>query len=108
MLHQDVCKLFQTAKNKTLGKPIGNNLRLIKLDGDSYGIKLHNTVIVRIMPDNRYRLNSGGWRTVTTKKRINEYLPENVYLFESKHEWYLRLNGIVISFEDGIVLKLKE
>jgi hypothetical protein len=33
----------------------------------------HNTVVCEALPNGRTRLNSGGWRTATTKKRMNQY-----------------------------------
>jgi hypothetical protein len=33
----------------------------------------HSTVVCESLPDGRTRLNSGCWRTVTTKRRMNQY-----------------------------------
>jgi hypothetical protein len=44
-------------------------------------------------------LNSGGWRTSTTKDRINKYSPVKVY--QRKYEWYLQ-DGT--EFEDNILV----
>lgn len=46
-------------------------------DGDlpRYAIRLHNTDVVTLHPDGSYTLDSGGWRTVTTKARISHYAP---------------------------------
>jgi len=86
MITYQKCKeLFETAKNKENGKPIANNTRLLK-DGDDYIIRLHRTDIVRINPDNIYTVNTGGWQTVTTKERLNRYLPIGIY--QEKHIWY--------------------
>jgi hypothetical protein len=43
--------------------------------GMSCAIRLHKTDIVIIRPDNTYKLNSGGFRTTTTKRRMNHVLP---------------------------------
>ena len=67
-------------------KKVGNNTYMIRL-GSDIGIRLHNTVVVTIHPDNTYTLNSGGWQTVTTKDRINQYSPIRVY--QSKSIWYV-------------------
>lgn len=38
-------------------------------------IRFHATRILTYSPEGWVTLNSGGWRTVTTKQRINEFLP---------------------------------
>jgi hypothetical protein len=54
---------------------------------DGVAVQLHNTDIVKIHKDNTYTLNSGGWFTVTTKARINEFSPAR--LGQDKGIWYL-------------------
>ena len=78
MNHQEAKDLFSTARNKEAGKPIANNTRLFKRP-NGYAIRLHNTDVVTIHPDDTYTLCTGGWETVTTKQRINEYSPAQVY-----------------------------
>jgi hypothetical protein len=86
MITYQKCKdLFETARNKENGKPIANNTRLLK-EGDDFIIRLHRTDIVRINPENVYTVNTGGWQTVTTKERLNRYLPIDIY--QEKHVWY--------------------
>lgn len=51
-----------------------------------YAVRLHNTDVVTLHPDDSYTLNSGGWRTVTTKDRINRYSPGCVY--SERGQWY--------------------
>lgn len=65
-----------------------------------------DTRIVTINADGSIRLNSDGWRTVTTKERINRYLPEPWTLFQDKSIWYLGQgwNDPRIIFYDGIIL----
>ena len=33
----------------------------------------HETVVCELLPNGKTRLNSGGWRTATTKKRMNQF-----------------------------------
>jgi hypothetical protein len=80
-------------------RKVGNNTyAYIQADG-SVAIELHGTNVVVIYPDDSVMLNSGGWRTVTTKKRINQYSPVKVY--QKNHEWYLQ-DGT--EFEDRMVI----
>ena len=78
MNYTEAQEVFSTARDYYKGKPIGNNTRLYKR-GNSYAVRLHSTDVVTIHPDDTYTLNSGGWETVTTKQRINQYSPASVY-----------------------------
>lgn len=102
---------FQTATKKLIDKrgrvrstkKLGNNTYLVRIDAESIGVQLHNTVVVTIHKDGTYTLNSGGWRTVTTKNRINEYCPVRVN--QRKYEWYVGDEDI--PFKDGIRVAVK-
>jgi hypothetical protein len=74
----------------------GKSTRVRRIDADSIGILLHQTYVVTYHRDGRIILNSGGWRTVTTKARINEFSPASVH--QKDFAWYL--NGE--DFEDGV------
>lgn len=96
--------LFKRARNKDKGYLLPGRLgstRLVKTER-GYGIKLHQTVVVEILPKNEYVLNSGGWRTVTTKERINLYSPVRVY--SEKRIWYV-IPGNKTEFYDGIRIR---
>jgi hypothetical protein len=97
---------FSTASatlKKRESKKIGNNTYLVRISPETIGVRLHNTVVVRIHSDGTYTLNSGGWRTVTTKDRINAYSP--VRVSQRKHEWYVGDENI--PFHDGIRVKVE-
>ena len=101
--------LFQTARDKDAGKPLENNTRLIQFhtgdveDLPAYGIKLHDTVIVRIYPDGDYRLTSGGWRTKLTAERITSYSP--VCISSVKREWVVNAwTDKAVPFTDGMLV----
>jgi hypothetical protein len=96
MTHQLAAELLASARNKDNGKPLENNTRLIAM-GDDFAIVLHSTAVVTIHADGTYTLRAGGWRTVTTKDRLNKYSPARVY--QHKHEWYLAGK---VSFYDGV------
>jgi len=69
-------------------RKIGNNTYAEIGYDDSVSIRLHGTAVVRFYPNGLVKLNSGGWRTSTTKDRINKYSPVKVY--QKKYEWYLQ------------------
>lgn len=53
----------------------------------SYAVRLHHTDVVTLHPDGSQTLDSGGWRTVTTKDRINAYAP--VRVFSDRGSWFV-------------------
>lgn len=53
-------------------------------------VYLHNTPVVTFYPNGSTVLESGGWQTVTTKERINRYLPPGVSLSQERFLWYVQ------------------
>lgn len=112
MNYVEAASKFATARDKDRGKPLRNNTRLIQFGRwrnvrstvPDYAIQLHDTCVVIIHADGMYTLHSGGWRTVTTKARINEFSPAIVY--QKDFVWYLMYwdNGEreSIEFYEGI------
>ena len=93
-------KLFATARSAEAGKPIANNTRIVKR-GDSYAIRLHDTDILTFEPDGRVFYRSGGWRTVTTKARMNEYGPASI--FSDRGAWYISTaKASSVPYADGL------
>jgi hypothetical protein len=78
-------------------KRLKNNTTLERIDKDTFGVKLHNTYVVKIHRDGTYTVTAGGWRTATTKDRINYYSPLSVY--QRAFEWFV---GEKVVFFDGI------
>jgi hypothetical protein len=66
-------------------------------------LKYHDTVVIKKNPDGSVVLNSGGFRTITTKKRINEYFTGSSYgpLTQENGIWYIYGQ----MFYDGIIVK---
>lgn len=103
-------ELMKTARDMTKGKPIGNNTRLYFYDAgvgheNYYTIRLHGNIIMQIF---RYRIvpSDGGWQTVTTKARLNEYLPRGFRVFQKNWVWYLEDTYVNTSFPFGDVYYL--
>jgi len=67
---------------------IGNNTLEIYYTDNSRAIRLHHTDIITFK-GNHFTLDSGGWRTLTTKERINRYLPQRLYLYQENNIWYI-------------------
>lgn len=63
----------------------------------------HQTAVVVEHPNGSYTLNSGGYRTSTTKERINRHLPAGYRLIQRDFEWYVvDPDGDRIDFSDGM------
>ena len=105
---------YTDANDKLTGRnhdrrKIGNNTYLERRD-DDIALRLQNTDILLYHPDGKITLNSGGWRTVTTKARINEFLPAEWSLWQERGVWYLAYGNSyqshhkVAVYDDGTVL----
>lgn len=99
MNHSEAINMVRGKRNAKRRK-VGNNTYAEILHDNSVGIMLHSTYVVKIHPDNTYTLQTGGWQTVTTKDRINQYSPVRVY--QRKYEWFVNLNGKEYPFMEGM------
>lgn len=76
--------------------------------GNATVTRLHSTDIVRALPKGRYVLNSGGWRTHTTKDRMNSALP-GYSIYHKGGQWFVASyngegTGNAIPYYDGMTL----
>ena len=87
------------------GRPVANNTRVERREGGAIAIRLHGTDVVTYRPDGSAVLNTGSWRTVTTKDRINTYAPAGVRVYSDRGAWKLYREGqVVCRFEDGLIV----
>ena len=101
MIHSEAVKMVRGKRNASRRK-VGNNTYAEILHDGTVAIKLHSTYVVKINPNGTYTLNSGGWQTVTTKDRINQYSPR--YVFQKNYEWFVKINDKAYPFMDGMVV----
>ncbi len=59
----------------------------VKGKGPHYAVRLHATDVVTIHPDGSYTYDSDGWRTVTTKARMNTY--GNAAVWSDRGSWLI-------------------
>ena len=67
----------------------------------------HQSPVVIDLGDGRLRLDSCGYRTSTTKERINDHLPSGYYVTQQDFTWYLLRKDkspAKTKFEDGVVV----
>jgi len=97
-------KFFESRK-------VGNNTYLTWVDAIGYGrdlaIKLHATNILTVHADSSVTLDTGGWLTVTTKARLNEWLPAGWRVSSDRGVWYLYnyQTKAEFVFQDGITIQ---
>lgn len=93
-----------------VGKPkrVANNTFRWTRDDGAVITRLHLTDVVETLPDGRVKLNSGGWKSVTTKDRINAGLPAGYGLYSDKGVWtvFRRTDDSAdrVPFVDGMIL----
>lgn len=86
-------------------KKLANNTYLKRRENGDIAVMLHQTDIITLKPDYAV-LNSGGWRTVTTKARLNAYSLAGIS--QKQSVWYLHdgsayYDGVKVNY-DGQVL----
>ena len=99
--------LKQAIRAKPIRKVRPNTFEINNPDG-SRTIRFWNTDIATFAPDGSVTLNSGGYRTFTTKDRINLVLaPLGFALFQERHAWFVlnRADGSRQTFTDGMRLE---
>jgi len=71
-------------------KKIANNTYLVERE-EGVAVRLHKTDIVLYRLDGSIVLNSGGWRTVTTKERMNKFLPSEIDIYQINSVWLVSI-----------------
>ena len=95
----------QATLNGRNSKKLKNNTYLKQLEGQAIGLRLHETDVIVFKP--RYaELYSGGWLTLTTKARLNEFGP--AYISQKNHVWYmpdgsLFYEGIKVDYNGRVI-----
>ena len=67
----------------------------------------HRTAVVIVNADRTIRLDSGGWRTATTRTAMNQASNQDGLGFrvsQRDHEWFVTWHGRDLPFTDGMTL----
>lgn len=80
------------------GRKLANNT-YAERRGDNIAIRLHSTDVITFKPNGDKVLSSGGWRTATTKDRINNF--GGVRMYQTNGNWYIG----DVKFQDGMTIK---
>ncbi len=80
---------------------------VIESDGSGM-VKYRNTVIVEWNAET-ITLRSGGWETVTTKRKMNQAANEfclGFSVYQKNDDWFATLpNGETVTFDDGMTFE---
>lgn len=55
---------------------------------NTISVRLHQTDIITVTPEDTITVDNGGWQTVTTQARLNDYLPGGWKVYTQKGDWY--------------------
>jgi len=93
--YNEALKVLNGRKSKRLPKT-ATTLRM--LDNGDIGLEYHSTIVVTYFKDGGYKLENGGWFTMTTKKRMNDFTTLRVT--QKKGQW--TVNGY--EYKNGMIL----
>lgn len=94
--------LLSNTSNVKSSKVVARNTLKIEYENGNTAIRLHDTDIITKLPNGNSILTSGGYRTPTTKERLNLFSPSCIY--QEKGIWYMRDGSM---FFDGIEINEK-
>ena len=87
--------------------------RLLRENFNTIDMMYHDTALLSYKMDGRIIIHKcANWRTATTKRRMNQYLPWKVQVFQKDWEWYVRGYGEIshnyllnsdVQYRDGFV-----
>jgi hypothetical protein len=93
---------FDSMWRNSRRRKLDNNTYL-EQSGEDYAIRLHSTNVVTHHTDGSVTLNSGGWRTVTTKDRMNKF-QSLARVYSERGVWIVSANGREANFADGVTI----
>ena len=103
---------------------VGNKEGSFKIMHNTIARSYHNTVEIQLHATDVYRiekrhdvgdefahsvitLDSGGYQTVTTKDRMNRFLPLGYRVYQKDFDWYLHTPEGTREYQDGMQIKLE-
>ena len=91
---------------------IGKRATTISRDPDGVlRVRYHSTNVVTVYPNGRIVLDTGGWRTATTKLRMNQASNElglGFQVYQQDGKWYVAIDGHILEFtRDSLSLTVR-
>ena len=91
MKYNEVAELFSRARYPSKGKPMQSNVRIHMEKEGSYVLKLHGNVIIRWFLDGTISICDCGYRTPTTYRNLNRYLPNGIHVYRKNFKTEVNL-----------------
>tara|TARA_R110002020_G_scaffold268289_1_gene483496 strand:- start:454 stop:720 length:267 start_codon:yes stop_codon:yes gene_type:complete len=85
---------------------IGNHKTSVVNDNNVLIVAYHNTPVVKVT-NTEIILNTGGWYSATTKRRMNQASLSyglGFAVYQVNHSWYVDYKGDTIPYEDNMKL----
>ena len=83
-----------------------DNTQVVNIEGVCFVYLFDN--LIAMVGDTWLELFDGGYKSVTTKSRLNAILAEHgcpgEYVFQKDFKWFIRYNGMTIPFFSGMRL----
>ncbi len=109
---QTKAEIMAGVESVTHSKKVMNNTYQMFMDNGDIIIRYHTTNVVTKKKNGTFILHSGGWKTTTTKERINYMMPAGYYVATIDGTWNIckRGGGVnerfkPIPFVDGINIR---
>lgn len=83
-------------------RKVGNNTYLLRRGPEEIAVKLHSADVLTFTPKG-VTYHTGGWKTVTTKARMNEHGPARIW--SVRGSWILHLDGKDYGFAEGVTVR---
>ena len=84
-----------------VGRKLAHNTYVEQDSDGSIGVRFHTTRILTFHPEGSFTVNTGGYRSVTTKQRLNALLPSGYRIFSEQYAWKISTPEGTFDFEDG-------
>jgi len=89
-------------------RKLANNTHAVRRGPRAIAVRLHATDILTFYSDGRVEFRTGGWETVTTKARLNQFGPPGFTVGSNRGEWYLSTRrGGNVAFFCGITVNTR-
>ena len=85
----------------------GTARTIVTVPGQGRMYSYHRTAVVVVREDGTIRLDSGGWKTATTRTAMNQASHQDCLgfkVFQRDFEWFVSWQGHDIEFKDGMIL----
>jgi len=98
--HTNVKRMMQTSERENAVVLGGAFTHFERGTGGNFCLCYQGSRLVTYHPDNTFTLSTNGYKTKTTKSRLNEYGPAKV--FAKKGIWFIETPDGPVEFFDGI------